>query len=601
MRNRGLGAVIAVVALSLAAPISVAAAQTPVASQAVVDPVSPPEIPAPTTVEQPVTQLIVKYESGIAPTEAPGVATGDSSVDGVDLAPGRKMSLGLRTVELSEPVTQAEAQVAAAELTADPRVKYAEPDYLAQPTTDVSPATAISPNDYFYATDPPMWGLNGSFGIDGPDAWAVTTGSSSVVVAVLDTGIRPHEDLDAAMQVPGYDMITNPLIANDSNGRDDDPTDPGDGVTQVALDGGLLELAPSCQVEPSSWHGLHVAGTVNAKSDNLIGVASVAPGVKVQPVRVLGRCGGFSSDIIDGIVWASGGTVHGVPTNANRANVINMSLGSSNVCSDSYQRAINAAVGRGTTVVAAAGNNAVDVSGFSPASCNNVIAVGAVRQNGKRAGLSNYGAGIDVSAPGVSIVSTWNGGPLGPGADAYASASGTSQAAPHVAGLAALIASGFPSLTPAQIEARIKTYVKAFPDGACDPIASLNYCGTGIANASAVTAAAPSPPGADPVATPAVTPPSVTIPGKVRGLRATYQKAKAKVKWASPSSTGGAAIGGYRYRVSKNGGKTWGAWRWTTSNNVTVVRSKKLKYAIQVAAANSAGGGPVVQLKIKRR
>ncbi len=572
MRKRGMGAVIAVVALSLAAPMS-AAAQTPAASQAVVDTVSP----APTSAEQPVTQLIVKYESGIRPTEAPGVATGDSSVDGVDLAPGRKMSLGLRTVELSEPVTQAEARVAAAELAADPRVKYAEPDYLTQPTTDVSPATAISPNDDFY-TISLMWGLNGPFGIDGPDAWAVTTGSSSVVVAVLDTGSRPHEDLDAAKQVPGYDMIMNSLIANDSDGRDSDPTDPGDGVTADALAGGLSAVAPLCTVRNSSWHGLHVTGTVNAKSDNSIGVASVAPGVKVQPVRVLGRCGGFSSDTIDGIVWASGGYVPAVDVNASPADVINMSLVSSGSCSVSYQTAIDAAVGRGTTVVAAAGNNAVDVSGASPASCNNVIAVGAVGQDGKRASYSNYGAGIDVSAPGDLIVSTSNTGPLGPGADAYANMWGTSQAAPHVAGLAALITSRFPTLTPAQIETRIKTYVKAFPGGACDPSASMNHCGSGIANADSV--------------------PTVLVPGVATSVTATPQNGSVDVAWTAPNDNGSTITG---YNVQAYVGPTLQPSKVCSTSSVAPTAATTqctvtgltngTTYTFRVTATNSFGTG----------
>ncbi len=598
MRKRGLGAVIAVVALSLAAPLS-AAAQTPAASSSVVDlavvdlAAPPPELPAPTTVEQPVTQLIVKYKPGIAPTEAPGVATGDSSVDGVDLAPGRKMSLGLRTVKLSEPVTQSEARVAAAELTADSRVKYAEPDYLAQPTTDVSPATAISPNDHFYATNPVMWGLNGPFGIDGPRAWAATTGSPSLVVAVLDTGIRPHEDLAAANQVAGYDMITDSLIGNDSDGRDGDPTDPGDGVTQAALNAGLSAAVPGCTVKNSSWHGLHVTGTVNATSDNSIGVASVAPGVKVQPVRVLGRCGGFSSDIIDAIVWASGGPVSGVPTNANPADVINMSLGSPTSCGVLYQTAIDAAVGRGTTVVAAAGNSGADVAGTSPASCNNVIAVGAVGKDGKRAIFSNYGAGVDVSAPGVSIVSTWNAGLLGSGADAYGSADGTSQAAPHVTGLAALILSRFPTLTPDQVEARIKTYIKAFPGGACDPSASLNHCGSGIANADSVTMGLVSAP-------PPVAAPQVIAPSAVRSLKAKYSKAIAKLSWSVPASNGGAAVSRYRYRVSKNGGKTWAGWKSTTSTNVSVTRKRKLRYVAQVRPVNSAGQGIVTRINLRK-
>ncbi len=804
MRKRGLGAVIAVAALSLAAPISAAAAATPEL------PSSPPPAtdaaPVNATADLPVTQLIVKYEPGVAATEAPGVATGDKSVVGVDLEPGRKMSLGLRTVELSEPLTQAEARSAAAELTADPRVKYAEPDYLAQPMMDVAPASATSPNDTYY-NEPNafMWGLNTTFGIDAPDAWALTTGSSSVVVAVLDTGIRTHEDLDATKQLPGYDMISDTLIANDGNVRDADPTDPGDGVDQAALDGGLLALSPGCPIRDSSWHGMHVTGTINASTDNGLGVASVAPGVKVEPVRVLGRCGGFTSDIVDAIVWASGGTVAGVPDNANPADIINMSLGGSQVCDNAYQSAINTAVANGTTVIASAGNSGVDVAGVSPAGCNNLIAVGATDENGKRSifsdtGSSNYGAGVDVSAPGDFIASTTNVGLLGPGADNYMFMSGTSQAAPHVAGLAALMKSRFPALTPAQVEARLKTYVKPFADGACDPVLIKNHCGTGIANAEAVatglvpgvpsavtatphngsvdvawtapddsgstiigysaqayvgptlqsgkvcstssvapTAAttnctvsgltngtsytfkvtatnangtgaggasapampvgapatpsapsgtpgnqsvtvswtapssggatitgytvrtyegavpvvmpgigcstsstAPTPaatscsvsglangtayrftvdatnsvsttaessvsqpvtpqvPAAPPV-TPPVTPaPQPTAPGAVGSLKAKYSKAKANLSWAAPANNGGAAVSSYWYRVSKNGGKTWAAWKSTGSTKASITRKKKLRFAVQISAVNSAGQGTIAQVSLKK-
>ena len=794
MRKRGLCAVIAVVALSWAAPLSSAAADSPEPSAV--------EVPAPAAPELPVTQLIVKYEPGIAATEAPGVATGDSSVEGVDLEPGRKMSLGLRTVELSEPLTQAEARSAAAELTSDPRVKYAEPDYIVQPTTDVAPSSATSPNDHYYATEPVMWGLNGTYGIDAPDVWATTTGSSSVVVAVLDTGIQTHADLDAAKQVPGYDMISNTLIANDGDARDADPTDPGDGVTQDALDGGLTVLAPGCTAKPSSWHGMHVTGTINAATDNAVGIAAVAPGVKVQPVRVLGRCGGYSSDIVDGIVWASGGTVSGVPVNANPADVINMSLGGVHACDNAYQTAIDTAVANGTTVIASAGNSTIDVAGAAPAGCDNLIAVGAIREDGKRASFSNYGAGIDVSAPGDDIASTSNTGLQGPLADTYKYMSGTSQAAPHVAGLAALMKSRFPVLTPAQVEARIKTYVKAFPADTCDPDATLNHCGTGILNADSVTTGlvpgvpsaitatphsgsvdvawtapddngstitgytaqayvgqslqsgklcstssvaptaatpqctvsgltngtaytfkvtatnsdgtsaagtspltmpvgAPSTPTAPsgtpgnqsvsvswvapssggatitaytvrtyqgavpvvmpgvgcstssitpasaatscsvsgltngtsyrftvdatnsegtsaesansqpvtpqapaippPVVEPPVTPtPQPTAPGVVGSLKAKYSKAKANLSWRAPANNGGAAVTGYRYRVSKNGGKTWVAWKSTGSTKASVTRKKKLRFAVQITAVNAAGPGVIAQASLKK-
>ncbi|MEE7566353.1 S8 family serine peptidase, partial [Xanthomonas sp. Kuri4-3] len=181
--------------------------------------------------------------------------------------------------------------------------------------------------------------------------------------------------------------------------------------------------------------GTHVAGTIAAVTNNAVGVAGTAYNAKIVPVRVLGRCGGYTSDIADAIVWASGGSVSGVPANANPAEVINMSLGGSGTCSTTYQNAINGAVSRGTTVVVAAGNSATNVSSSVPANCANVIAVAATTSAGAKASFSNYGTGIDVSAPGQGILSTLNSGTTTPGNASYASYNGTSMAAPHVAGV----------------------------------------------------------------------------------------------------------------------------------------------------------------------
>ena len=345
----GLAAAASAVALMVAA-CPLAAATADPGSGKTLDP-APHSALTTDTADLPVTQLIVKYEPGVPATQGPGVATGDDSVSGVDLEPGRKMSLGLRTVELSEPLSLGEAKQAASQLTADPRVVYAEPDARMMPTRDASAQSATNPNDPGFATNN-MWGLNGTYGINGPAGWAVTTGSASVVVAVLDTGILTHEDLAAGSQVPGYDMIDDPLVGNDGDARDPDPSDPGDWVTQAESDevGGWFE---GCGQSDSSWHGTHVRGTINASSDSGIGVASVAPGVRTQAVRVLGKCGGYTSDIADGITWASGGTVAGVPNNATPAKVLNISLGGSGSCGATTQAAISGAVSRGTAVVVA--------------------------------------------------------------------------------------------------------------------------------------------------------------------------------------------------------------------------------------------------------
>ncbi|MFM8894499.1 MAG: S8 family serine peptidase, partial [Actinomycetales bacterium] len=210
------------------------------------------------------------------------------------------------------------------------------------PRIQATPAVGFTPNDPYYAGGS-LWGLNGAYGVNAPDAWTITRGSASTVVAVLDTGSTVHPDLDGTT-VPGYDMISDPAVAVDGNGRDADPSDAGD------ASGGYS----------SSWHGTHVAGTINAVASNGVGVVGVAPDVKVQPVRVVGAGGGYTSDILVGITWASGGAVPGIPANPTPARVINMSLGGYGACSPDWQSKIDDAVSRGTTVVVAAGNSNAD-------------------------------------------------------------------------------------------------------------------------------------------------------------------------------------------------------------------------------------------------
>ncbi|QCO68251.1 peptidase S8 [Luteimonas yindakuii] len=369
----------------------------------------------------------------------------------------RRTGTGAEVVTTGRKLDRAEAEMLMRQIAADPAVEYVEVDQLLQ--------IALSPNDPRYSQ---QWGyFNATGGIRADQAWDVATGAG-VVVAVLDTGSTSHSDLNGNT-IAGYDMISDATVGGDGNARDADPGDPGDYY------GG----------DPSSWHGTHVAGTVAALTNNGVGVAGTAFNAKVSHVRVLGRGGGYTSDIADGIIWASGGSVPGVPANQNPAEVINLSLGGSGSCGSTTQNAINGAVSRGTTVVVAAGNSNANVSGFTPANCANVIAVAATDQNGARASFSNYGTGIDVSAPGVGIVSTLNSGSQGPGAESYASYNGTSMAAPHVAGVVALMQSAASTpLTPAQIEQILKDTARPLP-GACS-----GGCGAGIINAKAAVDAA---------------------------------------------------------------------------------------------------------------
>ncbi|UOF13708.1 S8 family serine peptidase [Lysobacter capsici] len=376
----------------------------------------------------------------------------------------RRTAIGADVVRSDRALDRSQAESLMRQIAADPNVEYVEVDVLRQ--------RKLTPNDTHYGVQYGFNGANG--GIRADQAWDLSTGTGSVV-AVLDTGITPHSDLNANI-LPGYDFISDTFVSRDGDGRDSNPNDEGDWNNATECDSPGYD-APAGD---SSWHGTHVAGTIAAVTNNAKGVAGTAFNAKVVPVRVLGRCGGYDSDISDAIVWASGGTVSGIPANANPAEVINMSLGGGGACPSSYQTAINGAVGRGTTIVVAAGNESANVSTSTPANCANVIAVAATTSTGAKASYSNYGTGIDVSAPGDQIASTHNSGTTTQGSEQYVYMSGTSMASPHVAGVVALLQSKATTpKTPAEIEALLKSTARALP-GACS-----GGCGAGIVNAKA--------------------------------------------------------------------------------------------------------------------
>lgn len=386
----------------------------------------------------------------------------------IDLQHLRRTATGAEVIRVDRKLDRVEMQALMRQIGADPSVEYVEIDQVNQ--------AQIVPDDPRYSE---QWGLSGAPGIRANQAWDVTSGSGTVV-AVLDTGIVDHSDLDANV-LPGYDFIADIRVSNDGDGRDSDASDPGDWISANQC-GGIH------RARASSWHGTHVAGTIAAVTNNARGVAGVAHGARIVPVRVLGTCGGFDSDITDAIIWASGGAVSGVPVNANPAEVINLSLGDVADCGFTFQRAIDEAVGRGTTIVTGANNVSSDVAGFRPANCNNVIVVAAVTDTGARASFSNHGSMIDIAAPGSGIVSTANSGATTPGTETYTSYNGTSTAAPHVSGVAALIQSvATTPRTPAQVEALIKGNVTAFPSTPSRPV------GPGILSAKAAVDAANGP------------------------------------------------------------------------------------------------------------
>lgn len=390
---------------------------------------------------------------------------------GIVVRQSHAISTGAQVFQLDRKRNLKEVASLAREMMAnDPAIEYAEPDRIM--THMAIPNDPLYTQQWHYGT--------GNGGLRLPSAWDKSTGTG-VVVAVIDTGFRPHVDLNGQL-LAGYDFISTAAIGNDGNGRDSDASDPGDAV--VAGECGTGQPRSD---QPSSWHGTHVAGTVAARTNNTTGVAGVAYNAKVVPVRVLGKCGGYTSDIADAITWSSGGAVSGVPSNANKARVLNLSLGGGGACDATTQNAINGARARGAVVVVAAGNDGINVSNASPANCSGVIAVAATGFTGGRASYSNYGTLIDVAAPGgdgsYSVLSTLNSGATAPASDNYAGYQGTSMATPHVAGVAALMLAVNGNLSPDDIESRLKSSARAFP-------ASCSGCGTGIVDATAAVNAA---------------------------------------------------------------------------------------------------------------
>jgi serine protease len=417
------------------------------------------------------TQFIVKYKAGAAGATASARANAwGKAARNLGITPRevRSLATGATLVTSSKALDAQQAKDFMTGLAASGAVEYVEPD--------VRMRASLTPNDPRYGE---QWDFTGTNGMRIPGAWNTSTGTGSVV-AVIDTGITAHPDLDANI-LPGYDFISNSTDARDGNGRDANPQDQGDWYTSG-------ECGDSSSSN-SSWHGTHVAGTVAAVTGNATGVAGVAPNAKVVPVRVLGKCGGMLSDIADAIIWASGGTVSGIPANANPAKVINMSLGGGGTCASTYQNAITSAVNRGTTVVVAAGNEGTNASSSQPANCSNVVTVAASNNSGGLSYYSNYGAVVDVTAPGGDtrqsgggILSTLNSGTTTPSTASYAWYQGTSMATPHVAGLVALMTSAKPALTPAQVESTLKQGVRPMPAGC-----SLG-CGAGLSDATATLA-----------------------------------------------------------------------------------------------------------------
>ncbi|MBK1702325.1 S8 family serine peptidase [Thiococcus pfennigii] len=422
------------------------------------------------------SQIIVRIDrdEGSASTRIDSRELGRlSAAAGVRLTPVREMSGGAWVLRLPQAMPIEHMDLLIERLSALPEVDYAVPDRVMRP--QVFATVVQGPNDPLY---PDQWHYTDPVsGIGLPAAWQSTTGSPNIRVAVIDTGILgDHEDLTGRWQ-GGYDFITMPFNARDRDGRDADPSDNGDWFLGAS----------------SSWHGSHVAGTIGAATNNQTGVAGIAYSSKIQPLRVLGRLGGLSSDIVDAMRWAAGLSVPGIPANPNPAKVLNLSLGGGGACDVLYQSAIDDVVAAGSVVVVAAGNSNDDAGFYSPASCDDVVTVGAIGITGNRASYSNYGSTVEISAPGGDydggVLSTIDSGARRPRGDTYAEYAGTSMATPHVAGVVALMLSVNPTLTPAQVAQILQDTARAFPTGsACDLDPDL--CGAGIVDAAAAVNAA---------------------------------------------------------------------------------------------------------------
>lgn len=426
----------------------------------------------PTTgVEGVVAGLIVQFAEGVELEPGSTEVPGQEQVSQVNLTAAEQITDDALLVELSEPVDLETAERIAADLTADELVEWAEPDQFLFTASEPATTAATATTD---------WNLAGAYGVDATSVANRDAAGDGVTVAIIDTGVTDHPSLRSRV-VGGYDFVSSPEQLAASRQANAPPVDFDADYADTAAFGGIGRDANPADpgdwnaVRSSSWHGTQMAGVI----------ADVAPGARILPVRALSWRGGLLSDIAASISWASGGTVDGVPANANPAKVINMSFSVEATCPVALQDAIEGARARGATLVAAAGNANDDASRYAPGNCNGVITVGATTSAGVRADYSNYGPVVDLSAPGgdnaTPVMAASNDGTTTLGQPSTATTSGTSVAAAHVSAAAAVLAARQSSLDPDEAYRTLtgRDHVKAFANRTCD--ANPDYgCGTGI-------------------------------------------------------------------------------------------------------------------------
>ena len=466
---------------------------------------------------------------------------------GIAMLRSRQFAPSMHVVFLEKTLYGADVATVLDKLRADPAVAFADVDERryaqAQPNDPLFVPTATASGQWFMLTPSTATPTSDAAATDAVSAWGVTQGSSGTVIADVDSGIRfDHPDLLRAgfggRLLPGYDFVGQDLnasnsaplgsflIANDGDGWDPDPSDPGDWIDSADLKNTAVFPSKNCSVENSSWHGTRVMGVLGAITNNDAGVAGMTWNPYLLPVRALGKCGGLDSDIMAGMMWSVGMTVfdesgNPVPENPYPADIINLSLGGTGgSCPSDYQKLVSQLTGMGVLVVASAGNASgpVDI----PGNCPGVLAVAGLRNVGTKVGYSSLGPEVGIGAPAGncvnvtagspclrSIDTTVNEGLTTPAESGYTDQTntnlGTSFAAPIVSGIAALMRAVNANLTPTQLIARIKGSATPYPQPVTTPptpqcsnsssssvecACTTTTCGAGMVNAfSAVKAA----------------------------------------------------------------------------------------------------------------